>query len=92
MNYFLKKSTLKAFNKETFDKLSSPGDFNLMTFTEFNKFSNKNKPMTIKEMFAKCLMRVQGVSQDKVLAIVEAFSTPDALVLLRNQLKLSFYL
>lgn len=48
----------------------------LMTFKEFNEFSNKNKPLTIKEMFAKCLMKIQGVSQEKCLAIIEHFETP----------------
>ena len=48
----------------------------LMTFEEFNKFSNKNKPLTVKEMFAKCLMRIQGLSQEKCLAIIEEYPTP----------------
>lgn len=47
-----------------------------MTFQEFNQFSNKNKPLTIREMFAKCLMKIQGVSQEKCLAIVDVYPTP----------------
>lgn len=50
----------------------------LMSFNEFNKFSNKNKPLTIKEMFAKCLFKIQGVSQEKVMAILELCPTPSA--------------
>ena len=48
----------------------------LMTLSEFNQFSNKNKPLTVKEMFAKCLMKIQGVSQEKVIAIVQNYPTP----------------
>jgi len=47
-----------------------------MRFDEFNKFSNKNKPLTITEMFAKCLMKIQGVSQNKALAIIDLYPTP----------------
>ena len=47
-----------------------------MTFHEFNENSNKNKPPTVKEMFAKCLIQINGLSQDKVVSIVEKYSTP----------------
>jgi crossover junction endonuclease MUS81 len=47
-----------------------------MNFVEFNQFSNKNKPLTVKEMFAKCLMKIQGVSQEKAIAIVKVYPTP----------------
>ena len=50
----------------------------LMTFDEFNQFSNKNKPLTIKEMFAKCLLKIQGLSQDKCARIIEFCPTPTA--------------
>jgi hypothetical protein len=32
--------------------------------------------MSIKEMFAKCLMKIQGVSQEKAIAIIELYPTP----------------
>ncbi len=48
----------------------------LMTLTEFNQFSNKNKPLTVREMFVKCLMKIQGMSQEKALAITDMYQTP----------------
>jgi crossover junction endonuclease MUS81 len=48
----------------------------LMTLTEFNQFSNKNKPLTVREMFVKCLIKIQGVSQEKALAITDMYPTP----------------
>ena len=47
-----------------------------MRFDEFNKFSYKNKPLTVKEMFVKCLMKIRGVSQQKALAITAKYPTP----------------
>ena len=58
--------------KQNIDEISNF----LMTFKEFNEFSNKNKPLSIKEMFAKCLMKIQGISQEKVIPIVELYPTP----------------
>ena len=58
--------------KQNIDEISNF----LMTFKEFNVFSNKNKPLSIKEMFAKCLMKIQGISQEKVIPIVELYPTP----------------
>jgi hypothetical protein len=47
-----------------------------MRFDEFNKFSYKNKPLTVTEMFVKCLMKIRGVSQQKALAITAKYPTP----------------
>lgn len=70
----------------TNSKKKSPISTYLMTFDEFNQFSNKNKPLTVKEMFAKCLLKIQGLSQDKCSRIIEFCPTPSALV------KLDFFL
>lgn len=67
------KNNLDDFDKKNSDNLDQ---VYLMTFKEFNEFSNKNKPLSIKEMFAKCLMKIQGLSQEKVLAIVDLYPTP----------------
>ncbi len=78
----LKKQTLNACLKASLDEYQK---FNqkrkdnqafLLTLSEFNQFSNKNKPMSIKEMFAKCLMKIQGVSQEKAIAIIDIYLTP----------------
>ncbi|XP_065829563.1 crossover junction endonuclease MUS81-like isoform X2 [Oscarella lobularis] len=48
----------------------------LMSFLEFNQASKKSKPLTVREMFLKQLIAIQGVSQDKAQAVVDFFSTP----------------
>lgn len=65
---------------DDYTKKSPPSKYltYLMTFEEFNQFSNKNKPLTVKEMFAKCLMKIQGVSQEKCMAIVDLYPTPSS--------------
>lgn len=47
-----------------------------MTFQEFNQNSNKNKPPTVKEMFGRCLIQINGLSQDKCIAILDKYPTP----------------
>lgn len=69
------KEELDEYNKQNKQNDRSNRAF-LMTFEEFNQFSNKNKPLTVKEMFAKCLMKMQGLSQDKCLAILDLYPTP----------------
>lgn len=78
------KSTINVCSKSSLDEYYNGGQqsrismrTNLMTLSEFNQFSNKNKPMTIKEMFARCLMKIHGMSQDKCLAILNYYSTPN---------------
>ena len=76
------KSTINVCSKASLDDYyqnmkASSMRTNLMTLSEFNQFSNKNKPMTIKEMFARCLMKIHGMSQDKCLAILNFYSTPN---------------
>lgn len=76
----MKNLTLDACAKDQIDDFnkSNQSTTYLMQFQEFNKFSNKNKPLTIKEMFAKCLMKIQGVSQEKCIAIIDLYPTPKA--------------
>jgi crossover junction endonuclease MUS81 len=79
-----KNLTLNCINKTDLDKIlkSTNDNSNFMSsryvisFQEFNQFSNKNKPLTIREMFAKLLMKIQGVSQEKCLPIIELYPTP----------------
>lgn len=73
--YACLKSELDAYTKRL-GQHGQPKHLNyLLTFDEFNEFSNKNKPLTVREMFAKWLMKIQGVSQEKCLPIVEAYPT-----------------
>ncbi|KAG7167552.1 Crossover junction endonuclease MUS81-like [Homarus americanus] len=52
----------------------------LMTFTEFNAASVKNRQLTVREMFAKHLLQFHGLSVDKARAIVDKYGTPGLLM------------
>lgn len=43
----------------------------LMTFSEFNSSSVKNRQLQVREMFAKHLLQIHGVSVDKARAVVD---------------------
>ncbi|XP_075425955.1 structure-specific endonuclease subunit MUS81 isoform X2 [Ascaphus truei] len=48
----------------------------LMEFKEFNEGAMKNKAQTVREVFARQLMQISGVSGEKAAAILERHSTP----------------
>ncbi|XP_063614741.1 crossover junction endonuclease MUS81-like isoform X1 [Penaeus indicus] len=52
----------------------------LMTFSEFNSSSVKNRQLEVREMFAKHLLQIHGVSVDKARAVVDKFGTPRQLM------------
>ncbi|XP_026072421.1 crossover junction endonuclease MUS81 [Carassius auratus] len=52
----------------------------LMTFTEFNYGAIKNKCQTVREVFARQLMQISGVSGDKAAAVLEHYSTVSSLL------------
>ncbi|CAM4587497.1 structure-specific endonuclease subunit MUS81 isoform X3 [Caretta caretta] len=52
----------------------------LMTFQEFNEGAVKNKAQTVREVFARQLMQISGVSGEKAAAILERYSTPASLL------------
>ncbi|XP_045111485.1 crossover junction endonuclease MUS81-like isoform X6 [Portunus trituberculatus] len=52
----------------------------LLPFTEFNTASMKNQQLTVKEMFAKHLLQLHGVSADKARAVVDKYETPNQLL------------
>ncbi|XP_034006124.1 crossover junction endonuclease MUS81 isoform X2 [Trematomus bernacchii] len=52
----------------------------LISFAEFNHGAIKNKCQTVKEVFARQLMQVSGLSGDKAAAILELYSTPLSLL------------
>ncbi|KAG8437888.1 hypothetical protein GDO86_008546 [Hymenochirus boettgeri] len=52
----------------------------LIEFKEFNEGAMKNKAQTVKEVFARQLMQISGVSGEKAAAILERYSTPASLV------------
>ncbi|XP_034424746.1 crossover junction endonuclease MUS81 isoform X2 [Hippoglossus hippoglossus] len=52
----------------------------LISFAEFNHGAIKNKCQTVREVFARQLMQISGLSGDKAAAILEKYSTPYSLL------------
>lgn len=52
----------------------------LISFTEFNHGALKNKCQTVREVFARQLMQISGISGDKAAAILEHYSTVSSLL------------
>lgn len=48
-----------------------------MNFNEFNEYSLKTRPLTVRELFAKQLLQLHSITPEKAFAIVDAFSTPN---------------
>ncbi|XP_075401493.1 structure-specific endonuclease subunit MUS81 [Tenrec ecaudatus] len=52
----------------------------LLTFSDFNTGAMKNKAQSVREVFARQLMQVRGVSGEKAAALVDRYSTPASLL------------
>ncbi|XP_061091844.1 crossover junction endonuclease MUS81 isoform X2 [Conger conger] len=52
----------------------------LLSFSEFNHGAVKNKCQTVREVFARQLMQISGISGDKAAAILEQYSTVSSLL------------
>ncbi|XP_064185167.1 crossover junction endonuclease MUS81 isoform X2 [Anguilla rostrata] len=52
----------------------------LLSFSEFNHGAVKNKCQTVREVFARQLMQISGISGDKAAAILEHYSTVSSLL------------
>ncbi|KAM9424974.1 crossover junction endonuclease MUS81 isoform 2-T2 [Pholidichthys leucotaenia] len=52
----------------------------LISFAEFNHGATKNKCQTVREVFARQLMQISGLSGDRAAAILEHYSTPHSLL------------
>ncbi|XP_033507740.2 structure-specific endonuclease subunit MUS81 isoform X1 [Epinephelus lanceolatus] len=52
----------------------------LISFAEFNHGALKNKCQTVREVFARQLMQISGLSGDKAAAILEQYNTPHSLL------------
>nr|CAH7731931.1 unnamed protein product [Callosobruchus chinensis] len=72
---FKDKTIFRAAKENIQDDLANDL-ISLMSFTEFNQSSSKNKAMTVSDMFTKMLIQINGMSVDKATAIVERFPTP----------------
>lgn len=61
----------------------------LMTFSEFNSSSVKNRQLEVREMFAKHLLQIHGVSVDKARAVVDKVGHS---VILFSELMISLFI
>nr|XP_005333475.1 crossover junction endonuclease MUS81 isoform X1 [Ictidomys tridecemlineatus] len=52
----------------------------LLTFSDFNTGAIKNKAQSVREVFARQLMQVRGISGEKAAALVDRYSTPASLL------------
>ncbi|XP_053305678.1 crossover junction endonuclease MUS81 [Spea bombifrons] len=52
----------------------------LLDFKEFNEGAMKNKAQTVKEVFARQLMQISGVSGEKAAAVLDRYGTPASLM------------
>uniref|UniRef100_A0A8C6RIL3 Crossover junction endonuclease MUS81 n=1 Tax=Nannospalax galili TaxID=1026970 RepID=A0A8C6RIL3_NANGA len=52
----------------------------LLTFSDFNAGAMKNKAQSVREVFARQLMQVRGLSGEKAAALVNRYSTPASLL------------
>ncbi|XP_077863715.1 structure-specific endonuclease subunit MUS81-like [Saccoglossus kowalevskii] len=79
------RKTLTAYSKDYLDSLDSRPDVHcsqqmMMSFSEFDQMTIKNKAMTVTEMFAKQLMQISGLSAEKAKSILEKYRTPQGLL------------
>lgn len=84
-----KDKSLHCLSMECVKKLKEKDDFEmiiqskeqyLISFQEFTTQTEKNKMLTVREMFAKQLMQIKGVSAERVVAIVNKYPTPACLL------------
>ncbi|KAG7497338.1 crossover junction endonuclease MUS81 [Solea senegalensis] len=52
----------------------------LMSFMEFNHGAVKNKCQTVREVFARQLMQISGLSGDKAAAVLDKYNSPHSLL------------
>lgn len=52
----------------------------LISFTDFNHGAVKNKCQTVREVFARQLMQISGLSGDKAAAVIQEYPTPHSLL------------
>ncbi|ODM95428.1 Crossover junction endonuclease MUS81 [Orchesella cincta] len=63
-----------------FKDAGTDAEAHLMFFSDFNDFSVKKMNWKVKEMFARHLMRLKGLSVDKAYAIIQKYPTLDHLL------------
>ncbi|XP_063886225.1 crossover junction endonuclease MUS81-like isoform X4 [Scylla paramamosain] len=78
-NQSVRSAQLQDINGSQND-ISSKIETCLLPFTEFNTASMKNQQLTVREMFAKHLLQLHGISADKARAVVDKYETPNQLL------------
>uniref|UniRef100_A0A8C5BKA1 Crossover junction endonuclease MUS81 n=1 Tax=Gadus morhua TaxID=8049 RepID=A0A8C5BKA1_GADMO len=61
--------------KPSLPSSSSTPSLSLLSFAEFNYGAIKNKSQTVREVFARQLMQISGLSGDKAAAILDRYTT-----------------
>ncbi|XP_039625051.1 crossover junction endonuclease MUS81 [Polypterus senegalus] len=80
---YMNKTLMSCFKEELkYEQIFPPSSQSciFMTFMEFNEGAMKNKAQTVKEVFARQLMQISGISGDKAVAILNNYSTPSRLL------------
>lgn len=72
---FCRSRELEGDGEAESEKMVANLSCSLMAFTEFNYGAIKNKCQTVREVFARQLMQISGVSGDKAAAVLEHYST-----------------
>lgn len=77
---FCRSRELEGDKEAESEKMAANLSCSLMAFTEFNYGAVKNKCQTVREVFARQLMQISGVSGDKAAAVLEHYSTVSSLL------------
>lgn len=77
---FCRSRELEGDGEAESEKMVANLSCSLMAFTEFNYGAIKNKCQTVREVFARQLMQISGVSGDKAAAVLEHYSTVSSLL------------
>uniref|UniRef100_A0A3B3ZFS7 Crossover junction endonuclease MUS81 n=1 Tax=Periophthalmus magnuspinnatus TaxID=409849 RepID=A0A3B3ZFS7_9GOBI len=83
LNKLYKNRSLVTRSRELEGDLSEDQDdpsCSLISFAEFNHGAVKNKCQTVREVFARQLMQISGLSGDKAAAIIQEYPTPHSLL------------
>ncbi|XP_078062674.1 structure-specific endonuclease subunit MUS81-like, partial [Mustelus asterias] len=82
-NLYLQKTLLSCRKEELAACSSKNTDSNtcvLLTFSDFNEGAMKNRAQTVKEVFAKQLMQINGISGEKAVAILRHYDSVASLM------------
>ncbi|KAK3927797.1 Crossover junction endonuclease MUS81 [Frankliniella fusca] len=77
---FLNKTLYGCPKKDLAEYTMSDDFISLMNFKEFKQCTKKNRNFTVKEMFIRHLIQMNGLSVEKAIAIVERYPTPQAII------------